>query len=364
MLDDPVLTALVGQGALAGAARRPAGCGSTTSRRSRRRAAQRPRLRRAPAAPARARRPTPARTSATSSRPTGAEAFVDWLPSRRRSGAPGGREPLRVRRLARARRRADAYPDLDGADADGFLGWLWVHGRDGAGACRARCCPPPPEWVEPTARARAARARRRLPARHPRPRAGGARLRRARCRRRTCRSRRARSRSTRPSSGSPRGAAPRPEERAFAELTLPARRRARGQPRCASTPTRLPGFVEELGDETRRTATRSAQWAWETDHVPERWDRAFELVDELWVYSTYVAEQPRARRRRAGRGRAAAGRGARPGRGDAVPFELPGRLRVPVRVRLLLDARAQEPARPGRGVHAARSRPARARRWC
>ena len=33
-----------------------------------------------------------------------------------------------------------------------------------------------------------------------------------------------------------------------------------------------------------------ASWAWETDLIPERWDVAFELVDELWVYSTYIAE--------------------------------------------------------------------------
>jgi glycosyltransferase involved in cell wall biosynthesis len=33
------------------------------------------------------------------------------------------------------------------------------------------------------------------------------------------------------------------------------------------------------------------QWAWETDAIPERWDAAFALVDEVWVYSTYVAEQ-------------------------------------------------------------------------
>jgi glycosyltransferase involved in cell wall biosynthesis len=31
-------------------------------------------------------------------------------------------------------------------------------------------------------------------------------------------------------------------------------------------------------------------WAWETDHVPERWNRAFHLLDEIWVYSSYVAE--------------------------------------------------------------------------
>jgi glycosyltransferase involved in cell wall biosynthesis len=32
------------------------------------------------------------------------------------------------------------------------------------------------------------------------------------------------------------------------------------------------------------------QWAWETDVIPERWDAAFDLADEVWVYTTYVAE--------------------------------------------------------------------------
>lgn len=31
-------------------------------------------------------------------------------------------------------------------------------------------------------------------------------------------------------------------------------------------------------------------WAWETDLIPERWDSIYRLVDELWVNSTWVAE--------------------------------------------------------------------------
>ncbi len=31
-------------------------------------------------------------------------------------------------------------------------------------------------------------------------------------------------------------------------------------------------------------------WAWETDRVPDRWRDSFGLLDEIWVYSTYVAE--------------------------------------------------------------------------
>lgn len=32
------------------------------------------------------------------------------------------------------------------------------------------------------------------------------------------------------------------------------------------------------------------QWGWETDVLPPSWTRSFELVDEVWVYSRFVAE--------------------------------------------------------------------------
>ena len=31
-------------------------------------------------------------------------------------------------------------------------------------------------------------------------------------------------------------------------------------------------------------------WAWETDQVPDRWKSSFELLDEIWVYTDYVAD--------------------------------------------------------------------------
>ena len=53
-------------------------------------------------------------------------------------------------------------------------------------------------------------------------------------------------------------------------------------------------LADALPGTGRRRASRPyviGQWAWETDAIPERWDAAFALVDEVWVYSTYVAEQ-------------------------------------------------------------------------
>jgi glycosyltransferase involved in cell wall biosynthesis len=31
-------------------------------------------------------------------------------------------------------------------------------------------------------------------------------------------------------------------------------------------------------------------WAWETDQVPDRWKSSFQLLDEIWVYTDYVAD--------------------------------------------------------------------------
>lgn len=52
----------------------------------------------------------------------------------------------------------------------------------------------------------------------------------------------------------------------------------------------LPVFAKEVGNaffENRRTI---GVWGWETNSFPERYLSSFELVDELWVYTTYVAK--------------------------------------------------------------------------
>ena len=52
----------------------------------------------------------------------------------------------------------------------------------------------------------------------------------------------------------------------------------------------MPELAEQVGRGALRSRYTIGQWAWETDAVPACWDSAFELVDELWVYSRYVAE--------------------------------------------------------------------------
>jgi len=51
----------------------------------------------------------------------------------------------------------------------------------------------------------------------------------------------------------------------------------------------LPDFVERLG-EGYFVGPRIGIWGWETNAIPPRWQRAFALVDEIWVYSRFMAE--------------------------------------------------------------------------
>jgi hypothetical protein len=51
----------------------------------------------------------------------------------------------------------------------------------------------------------------------------------------------------------------------------------------------LPGFVERLGEDYFE-GPRIGIWGWETNSIPQRWQRAFALLDEIWVYSRFMAE--------------------------------------------------------------------------
>jgi hypothetical protein len=51
----------------------------------------------------------------------------------------------------------------------------------------------------------------------------------------------------------------------------------------------LPGFVERLGEDYFE-GPRIGIWGWETTSIPPRWQRAFALVEEIWVYSRFMAE--------------------------------------------------------------------------
>lgn len=53
-------------------------------------------------------------------------------------------------------------------------------------------------------------------------------------------------------------------------------------------PDELPEFVERVG-QSYFQGTRIGVWGWETNRIPDRWRDAFALVNEIWVYSRFVA---------------------------------------------------------------------------
>ncbi|MDP2709629.1 MAG: methyltransferase domain-containing protein [Solirubrobacteraceae bacterium] len=58
---------------------------------------------------------------------------------------------------------------------------------------------------------------------------------------------------------------------------------------CVNAPE-LPALHASLGADFFEDRYTIGVWAWEVDVVPSSWDRAFGLVDEIWVYSRYVQE--------------------------------------------------------------------------
>jgi glycosyltransferase involved in cell wall biosynthesis len=54
-------------------------------------------------------------------------------------------------------------------------------------------------------------------------------------------------------------------------------------------PDELPQVVHRMGDNYFQ-GPRIGVWGWETDAIPSGWRAAFELVDEIWVYSRFMVE--------------------------------------------------------------------------
>jgi glycosyltransferase involved in cell wall biosynthesis len=63
---------------------------------------------------------------------------------------------------------------------------------------------------------------------------------------------------------------------------------AHGAELICVNPTELPAFLATAGVDLGRP--RIGVWGWETDTVPADWAPAYGLVDEVWVYSRFVAE--------------------------------------------------------------------------
>jgi glycosyltransferase involved in cell wall biosynthesis len=239
--------------------------------------------------------------------PKGTEAFMRWLegPAPRGSAFGVNRYLYQV-----YREREDvqlAYPKLNGPDGEEFAGWAWVFGAREMGIPE-RFLPPRPPGIDvpPPAAEKKPEERRRVVRRRP---------------------------------PLPRGEKPDLSMNVIGLLTgtLGLGEAARGYVRALEAidipvstttvdvrqfvelsgsahegygrveyaelggaeragfdlicinPDELPRFAESVGEELFGARPSIGVWAWETDHIPERWATAFGLLDEIWVYSSYVA---------------------------------------------------------------------------
>ncbi len=111
-----------------------------------------------------------------------------------------------------------------------------------------------------------------------------------------------------------------------------------------------PGRRREL---LRGRYSAAGLWFWEGSRMPRELRPAIDLLDEMWVASDFVAPDDSGGDGQAGAHVPVAGRRAGTGDAHAQPTWASRRtLRLSLRVRLLQHDRAQEPARPDRGLHA------------
>ncbi len=264
-----------------------------------------------------------------------ARAFASWLEGPAPAGAAYSVNRYVYYRVARERPDVmRAYPDLDGPDGADYVEWCWVFGREEV-SIPDRFMPPQPgsavvllpsatspgtDQTEPSA-SRSAEdvsiAANETTASEPQPTAGE---------------------SERKSSHSQNGSQPAVRVTGYLSHTLGLGAAGRGYAQAleaagvavstASVPLHhlelpvelqagygrhgfedvihddgvphgfeivavnadeLPSFVARLGEDYFH-GPRIGIWGWETDTIPARWQRAFALVQEVWVYSRFMAE--------------------------------------------------------------------------
>jgi glycosyltransferase involved in cell wall biosynthesis len=233
----------------------------------------------------------------------GAAAFLAWLQGPAPAGSHHGINRYVFFRVSGERPDVlRAYPDLDGPDGSGFLAWCSSFGRSELGLAERflpdRSVPRSPQTVRSAAMPQRAIARVR----------NGA------------------SRATPPAvrlTGYLRhslglGAAARAYAQALAAVDVPVSTNSvplhhldlpeylsadygrhsfedlvhqgrHGVELVAVNADELPGLVSRLGEDYFE-GPRVGIWGWETNAIPRRWAEAFSLVDEIWVYSRFMAE--------------------------------------------------------------------------
>ena len=219
--------------------------------------------------------------------PGGAEALLAWASGPAPRGARGGVNRYLFLAYGERADLAEAYPDLDGADGAGLAGWAQNTGRREAGLPVSVIPPGGPAIGEepPPPRPAPPRPRRRSTSSATWPESLGV----GEAARLYVRGLEAAGASVRTTTPAPAPAASPPYGRIdFAE------RRNGDEPAdinliCLNA-DELPSFVAASGAACGRGGGRSGVWAWETDVVPERWEAAYAQLDEIWVYSRFVAE--------------------------------------------------------------------------
>lgn len=217
----------------------------------------------------------------------GATAFERWLESPADRGAAHGLN--RVTEYAWGERGdvPRVYKDLDGDDGAGFVRWLWEWGRHEL-ALADRFLPPHPDFVPEAERDTTPLGDVRVVG-YLRGALGlGA---AARAYADALRSAGAQVSTT--TVTPPRAPAGPRASPVYAEVDYAADdtdlEREPIHVLCVNA-DELPALAEQLGDGLRGTERTIGIWAWETDDVPARWDRAYDFVDEIWTYSRYVAQ--------------------------------------------------------------------------
>jgi hypothetical protein len=232
----------------------------------------------------------------------GTEAFMRWMEA---PAVPGSAAEV-SRYLSQVHSERDdlaqAYPDPGGADSEGFAGWAWVFGVREMGV-PGRFLPPPPPSIDSVAASREALAPAR---RHALPRGArpGLSMNVTGLLKGTLGLGEAARGYVRAlaEAGIPVSTST-VDIREFVELTGPAHETYAqveftdvagagdaGFNLVCINADELVAFAGSAGEDFFQSRPAVGVWAWETDTIPTRWNDAFGLLDEIWVYSRYVAE--------------------------------------------------------------------------